>query len=468
MTSTILSIAARGMLAAALILAAAGAASAQLQVAGNRVLDGCGNVFVARGVEQFLGEQLPPGNNWVGLIDQIAATGANAVRVIPSTSTLGVSGIDAVLARIGGHGMVAYFTPNGPSDWLGRSDVRTMLAKHERYLILDAYGEPVYDDRTRFRNDAIARVQRVRGWGYRVPLTVLANRYGRDLPSLLQHGQAIVDADPLRNTILGWQAYWGRNGYYQGIYGMSLVQGVQAAANAPFPIQLGLDYVTDPPSQTADYGPAMSEAQARGVGWLWWDWFNPYGRDNNLTRDGTRANLTATGVTVVESHPASIRNTALKICSTQTPAPVRLINAGGGASGSFAADTGFSGGNVASRVVAIDRSAIPAPQPPTAVYQSERWGASTYRFGGYAPGSSRTIELHFAEWFWSGVNQRRFHVSINGVRVLTDYDILARAGARNKAVREVFTTTANASGEVVIAFQVGSVDQPKIDGLAIR
>jgi hypothetical protein len=32
----------------------------------------------------------------------------------------------------------------------------------------------------------------------------------------------------------------------------------------------------------------------------------------------------------------------------------------------------------------------------------------------------------------------------------------------------VFTTTANASGEVVIQYQMGSVDQPKISGIVVR
>jgi len=126
-------------------------------------------------------------------------------------------------------------------------------------------------------------------------------------------GPEIVAADPLRNTIIGWQAYWGSSQFYQRRYGMSLTQGIQAAAQATFPIQIGIDRITDPPSETMDFGAAMSTAQSNGVGWLWWDWYNPYGPDNNLSRDGS-ANLLPVGQTVVNTHPASIRNTSVRPC----------------------------------------------------------------------------------------------------------------------------------------------------------
>src|SRR4029079_12189312 len=104
-----------------------------------------------------------------------------------------------------------------------------------------------------------------------VPLTVIANQFGRDLPSALQHGAEIVAADPLRNTIIGWQAYWGNSQFYQRRYGMSLTQGVQAAAQAALPNQRGIDRVTAPP-ETMDFGAVMTAAQATSLGWLWWDW----------------------------------------------------------------------------------------------------------------------------------------------------------------------------------------------------
>jgi len=287
-----------------------------LHVAGRQLLDTCGKPFVTRGVEQIFGEQLPQGNDWLGLIHEISDSGVNAVRILVGESLV-TADVDALLEVVAEHGMVGYITPYGNDNmgWLGREDVKATLAKHEKYIIIDAFGEPTFDDRERFLADSVATIQRVRSMGYRVPLTVTANQFGRDLPSLFELGPQIVAADPLGNTILGWQAYWGSSGYYHQHYGMSFEQALDAVAQAPFPIQLGLDRVTDfPSSETADFGALMSATQAHGVGWLWWDWYNPYGNENNLTENGSVDRLTATGTTVVKTHAASVQNTSKRVC----------------------------------------------------------------------------------------------------------------------------------------------------------
>jgi hypothetical protein len=292
-----------------------------MTTSGRQLFDSCGNVFVTRGVEQIFGEQLPQGNDWTGLVEQVARTGANAIRILPRTETLSVSNIGELLDVIAEHDMVGYVTPYGPENiaWLQREDVKAMLAEHEQHIIIDAFGEPTFDDRARFVRDSTAAIQRVRSWGYRVPLTVTANQFGRDLPSLLELGEEIIAADPLNNTILGWQAYWGNSGFYERKYEMSLSEAMQAVARAPFPMQLGLDRVTDYPStETADFTMLLSGTQANGVGWLWWDWYNPYGNENNLTNDGSANNLTPTGQVVLASHAASNAKTSKRRCVRST------------------------------------------------------------------------------------------------------------------------------------------------------
>jgi hypothetical protein len=419
-------------------------------------------------VEQILGNQLPPGNDWVGLVEEISASGANAVRVLPGVNTLSVADVDAVLTLVGQKRMVAFIDPLNGDNWLGRTDVKTMLKKHEAYLIIDAYGEPQYDDRDSWRAEAADALRAVRDMGYTVPLTVTANQFGRDLPSLFEYGEEIMAADPLDNTFLGWQAYWGQGGYYQDHYGYSLTEAVDAIVDSGLPIQMGLDHITDLPSEAADYALLMSEAQANGIGFLWWDWYNPYGSENNLSNDGSADDLTSTGSTVINSHAASISKTAKLTCS-QPVAPFISINSGGDAVEGFVADTGVTGGNLAPpRNVAIDRSLVAAPKPPEAVYQTERWGAMTYRVRGMTARSAHKVLLHFAEVYFTKSGQRKFNVNINGARVLTNFDIFAAAGAKNKAVMRSFDATANASGEIVIEFAAGSVDQPKIDGIVIN
>ncbi len=142
------------------------------------------------------------------------------------------------------------------------------------------------------------------------------------------------------------------------------------------------------------------------------------------------------------------------------------INCGGSATGPFAADSSFSGGNTYSRAVSIDTSGVTNPAP-AAVYQTERFGVFSYRLLNLTPGQAYTVRLHFAEIYFTGPNLRQFNVAINGSPVLTNFDIYAAAGAANKAVMQQFATAADASGQIVISFTNGAYNNPKVSGIEI-
>ncbi|MGA3058531.1 MAG: endo-1,4-beta-xylanase, partial [Candidatus Limnocylindrales bacterium] len=64
--------------------------------------------------------------------------------------------------------------------------------------------------------------------------------------------------------------------------------------------------------------------------------------------------------------------------STGAPNATISINSGGSATGSFTADQYYSGGSTYTTTNTIDTSQISGSVPPTAVFQSERYGAFTY------------------------------------------------------------------------------------------
>jgi hypothetical protein len=131
----------------------------------------------------------------------------------------------------------------------------------------------------------------------------------------------------------------------------------------------------------------------------------------------------------------------------------------------FLADANFAGGTQAGAVTAtIDTSSVTNPAPQ-AVYQSERYGNFTYTFTGLTTGLSYKVRLHFAETYWTAVGQRRFNVFINGAQVLTNFDIIAAAGAPNKAVIKEFNNTAG-SGQIVIQYATVT-DNAKSSGIEI-
>ena len=104
----------------------------------------------------------------------------------------------------------------------------------------------------------------------------------------------------------------------------------------------------------------------------------------------------------------------------------------------WSADAGFSGGNAAS----VSAGTAIANTVDDTLYQSERWGPSTYTFT--VPAGSYQVTLKFAEtYFTSGAasGQRLFNVAINGTTVLTNFDIKAAAGGANIAVDRTFAVT---------------------------
>ncbi len=154
-----------------------------------------------------------------------------------------------------------------------------------------------------------------------------------------------------------------------------------------------------------------------------------------------------------------------------TPAPVPapapiivtsyIINAGGGASGRFAADNFAKGGYANVITTSVNTSGVKNPAPAS-IYQTERYGNFTYTFPSLAAGKSYLVRLHFAENLFSSPNKRKFHVDLNGQRILSKFDVYAAAAGRNKAV----VKKKNPEKPFVIAFN-SITDNALVNGIEI-
>lgn len=152
---------------------------------------------------------------------------------------------------------------------------------------------------------------------------------------------------------------------------------------------------------------------------------------------------------------------------TATPIEVTSlhIDCGGPAAAPFVADTAFVGGSTIDHANTIDLTAVTNPAP-VAVYQSARTGNFSYVLSGFLPGSTHTVRLHFAETYFGTAGSRTFDVSVNGTQVLTDFDIFAAAGAKNKANIQQFTETADKNGSFTIAF-TSVVNNSLVSGIEV-
>jgi hypothetical protein len=182
-----------------------------------------------------------------------------------------------------------------------------------------------------------------------------------------------------------------------------------------------------------------------------------------------------TGTPTPTPTPTQPLPTPTPITPTPTPTPqpaptgtlVTAIDAGGAASGNFVADTGFNQGNQFSDTsTAINTSKI-AESIPQAVWQTVRWNASfTYTIPGLTAGKTYTVALDWAELSFQASGQRIFNVAINGSQVVTSLDVYATVGYKT-ALQKQFTTTANSSGQIVIAFTQAGADNPFINAIEI-
>jgi hypothetical protein len=144
------------------------------------------------------------------------------------------------------------------------------------------------------------------------------------------------------------------------------------------------------------------------------------------------------------------------------------IDSGGAATGVFAADEDFvsygTWTTVTTKAIGTAGVAGPAPQ---AVYQSQRTGGTvSYTIPGLAPGATYGVRLDFAELYWSAAGKRIFNISINNTKVLSNFDIVATAGAAYTAVAESFSATASATGSISIVL-TAVTDNATVNGIEI-
>ena len=165
--------------------------------------------------------------------------------------------------------------------------------------------------------------------------------------------------------------------------------------------------------------------------------------------------------------------------SVPSVAPVlaQAIDAGGTGSGTFVADTDFSGGSTYTSTAAVDTSQV-VSQAPQEVYQSARYGKDfSYTVPNLTPNASYTLDLDFSEPYWGtqaanggGVGSRVFDVAVNNTPVLTNFDIYNTAGGANRAIQEQFPATADASGNVTVQFSADTdtdVDTALVNGIEL-
>jgi hypothetical protein len=128
----------------------------------------------------------------------------------------------------------------------------------------------------------------------------------------------------------------------------------------------------------------------------------------------------------------------------------------------WAADSGFTGGQVYQETQEI------AGTEDDALHTDERWDEVdfSYNFKVTTPGSY-IVGLYEATLYSGacGEGTRVFDVTINGTKVLTDYDMSKEVGCLTAQVKRFVVVTND--GRINITFNKGAVENPKINAIEI-
>jgi ELWxxDGT repeat protein len=155
----------------------------------------------------------------------------------------------------------------------------------------------------------------------------------------------------------------------------------------------------------------------------------------------------------------------------EAPAPAAFrINAGGeaytdGEGKVFIADQYANSGSLSAKVTGEIAN--------TAEDELYRQGRIGERFTYTLPTGNGVyyVVLHFAETYWGnqlqgGAGSRSFHVDIEELRKLTDYDIYAKTGGSLRAVQEAFRVVVK-DGQLDIRFSKGTADLPLVSAIEV-
>lgn len=260
----------------------AGAAPAPdgFRVSGRNLLDGNGNNFIMRGVSHAY-VWYPQHNHSFAAIK---AAGANAVRVVlagggrwTKTTTaelatlIGLCKTNKLICVLENHDTTGY-GEDGAAVSLATAvnywkDVKSALDGHERYIIINIGNEPYGNSNTSaWVTDTKNAITAMRAAGFRHTLMVDAPNWGQDWSGTMKNNAAsIFDTDPDKNVVFSVHMY--------GVYDTAaeVRDYIAAFVNANLPLVIG-EFGFNHSDGNPDEDTIMSEAQAKGIGYLGWSW----------------------------------------------------------------------------------------------------------------------------------------------------------------------------------------------------
>ena len=252
---------------------------------------------------------------------EIAKTGANVVRIMWMRFGGGGDKLDVIIGNCIKQKMIPIIELHDATGkwemldstvnfWV-RPDVRDVLVKYERYLLLNIANEAGTSAVTmqEFKSKYSAAIGKIRAAGINVPLMIDAANWGRNEAYLLENAVALLQNDPEHNLLFSWHI-WD-----SGIAESRIEKAVERSVALNIPLEIGEFAPMEVKCKCCiPYKFIMQYCQQQSIGWLAWSW----GPGNS---DCTQMDMTKTvefetlydwGLEVAVTDPYSIKNTAVR------------------------------------------------------------------------------------------------------------------------------------------------------------
>lgn len=275
-------------------------------------------------------------------MDQIAQTGANAVRIVWYWSNPGANvyynyvALDSAISKCVQHKMIAivelhdFTCANNPSTltsgagWWTNSSVFPILQKYKQSIIINIANEALQVNWASNSTTALATYKST----YQTIITNLRNVTGFDFPLMIDApdcGQTsdafitsntatdLITFDPKHNIIFSAHAYWYGYANNDSLQMATKINNV-VAQNIPFVLGEIANQQDDATmcQYNLNYKPLLNYCENKKISWLAWSWDHDGCSARQLSSTGNFTNLTAYGNDIVNnatygllSHPAA-------------------------------------------------------------------------------------------------------------------------------------------------------------------
>jgi mannan endo-1,4-beta-mannosidase len=251
-----------------------------LHISGGRLVEADGTAFVMRGVNHA--------HTWYTGQTQsyadMSELGANAVRTVLSSgdrwtkNTL--SDVENVVQLAKDAEMISIlevhdttgYGEDGAAVTLSKAvdywiSIKDALVGQEDYVLLNIGNEPYGNSGySTYAQDNTQAISRLRAAGIRNAIVVDAPNWGQDWSGTMRdNARAIFDSDPDGNVLFSVHMY--------GVYdtAQEIKDYMSAFQSAGLPLIVG-EFGNKHSDGDVDEDTILSEAQARGIGWLGWSW----------------------------------------------------------------------------------------------------------------------------------------------------------------------------------------------------